>query len=1033
MEAPALVVDLVERFDRNVDAYRSGAYNETQVRREFIDPLFKALGWDIDNEAGYAPAYKDVVHEDAIKIGGLTKAPDYCFRVGGTRKFFVEAKKPAVNLKDDISAAFQLRRYAWSAKLPLSILTDFDEFAAYDCRVRPEKIDGAAVARTMYLSYRDYVERWDEISSVFSKQAVLQGSFDRYAETTKGKKGTAEVDSAFLGEIEEWRNVLARTIALRNPGLTQRELNYAVQATIDRIIFLRICEDRGIEDYGGLLGLCNGVNTYPRLVEVFRRADQRYNSGLFHFEQERGRPEAPDTLTPGLVVDDKALKGILKRLYYPDSPYEFSVLPADILGQVYEQFLGKVIRLTPGHRAVVEDKPEVKKAGGVYYTPTYIVEYIVKNTVGKLLEGSSPKKAAELRILDPACGSGSFLIGAFQYLMDWHRDWYVADSPEKHKKEMFSGPGGEWRLTTAEKKRILTNNLYGVDIDAQAVETTKLSLLLKVLEGETQETINAQLSFLRERALPDLSNNIKCGNSLIGPDFYDNLQLGLTLFDEEERYRINAFDWEREFPAILGKTVLEERRGFDAVIGNPPYVRSQTLGELQRQYYRRNYDAATATYDIYVLFVERAVKLLNVSGRLGYILPNKFFTTDYGEGLRRLLMSSKMIDQVVDFQDGQVFPGAGTYTCLLLLSRTPVSPGYASLGGVFRTTGRAGVERALRSNVVDFAPIALEDDGTRWTMATGGSAALLFRLRRDFPQLSTMNLHVFQGLKTSADKIYMVITNSVTTDLATVTNGLGEQFQVEPDLLRPVVKGENVLPYFTDLAVGLRILYPYTVDNRGRAHLLGVEELASRFPRGWSYLQAHRPVLGSRDRGTWAGRQDWYAYSRSQNIGTFLGPKFLVPYMTRSLRVDYDDGGELFFVNITTGGYGVRFSSDSHSPYYLLGLFNSSLWDYCIRTTTNSFRGGYFAVSKQAIERLPFRTIDFSSASDRRYHDELRDHVLEMRRLTAAEASARTELDRVALRRRVGSLRSQLNRVVFELYSLGDGEIAAVESGLSQS
>ena len=221
MGSPVEVLRLVERFEREATAYRSVSYNETQVRREFIDPLFKALGWDIDNEAGYAPAYKDVVHEDAIKVGGLTKAPDYCFRIWGTHKFFVEAKKPAVNLKDDVSSAFQLRRYAWSAKLPLSVLTDFHEFAVYDCRVRPEKTDGAATARTIYLPYTAYDERGDEIATVFSKEAVLQGSFDHYAETTKGKRGTTEVDDAFLKEIEEWRNLLARTIALRNPNLTQ--------------------------------------------------------------------------------------------------------------------------------------------------------------------------------------------------------------------------------------------------------------------------------------------------------------------------------------------------------------------------------------------------------------------------------------------------------------------------------------------------------------------------------------------------------------------------------------------------------------------------------------------------------------------------------------------------------------------------------------------------------------------------------------------------------------------------------------------
>ena len=366
MLAPSSIPELVDKFSRSRDAYVSHEYNETQLRREFLDPFFGALGWDIENKQGHAEAYKDVIHEDAIKIGSATKAPDYSFRVGGIRKFFVEAKKPSVNLREDAAPAYQLRRYAWSAKLPLSVLTDFQEFVVYDCRVKPFPHDKPSTGRTLYLPYTEYETRWAEIADVFSKEAVLKGSFDKYAETNKSKKGTAEVDDAFLQEIETWRKTLAANIALRNPKLTQRELNAAVQRTIDRIIFLRICEDRGIETYGTLMAFQNGVNIYKRLIEVFHRADEKYNSGLFHFREESNRGEAPDELTLSLAIDDKPLKEIIKNLYYPDSPYEFSVLPADILGQVYEQFLGKVIRLTTGHHAVVEDKPEVKKAGGVY-------------------------------------------------------------------------------------------------------------------------------------------------------------------------------------------------------------------------------------------------------------------------------------------------------------------------------------------------------------------------------------------------------------------------------------------------------------------------------------------------------------------------------------------------------------------------------------------------------------------------------------------------------------------------------------------
>ena len=368
-----------------------------------------------------------------------------------------------------------------------------------------------------------------------------------------------------------------------------------MQITIDRIIFLRICEDRGIEPYGQLQGFVGGTEVYPRLVRLFQRADDRYNSGLFHFLPEKDRTEGPDELTPELSIDDKPLKDILRSLYYPDSPYEFSVLPAEILGQVYEQFLGKVITLTAGHHAKVEDKPEVKKAGGVYYTPSYIVDYIVEHTVGKLLEDrdvevtdisrgrgkkrlQTPVMNRPLRVLDPACGSGSFLLGAYQKLLDWYRDYYDKNSPQTWAK--FEEPpiacaaDGSWKLTTAERKRILLDHIYGVDIDPQAVEVTKLSLLLRVLEGEKNLVL-----FHNERALPDLADNIKCGNSLIGPDFYEGKQF--TMFDDDERLRINAFDWHAEFPHIF------QDGGFDAVIGNPPYgaeLRSDELAYVQDRF-----------------------------------------------------------------------------------------------------------------------------------------------------------------------------------------------------------------------------------------------------------------------------------------------------------------------------------------------------------------------------------------------------------------------------------------------------------------
>jgi hypothetical protein len=413
MTAPEIIKQLVERFEQYREAYRAGKYNETQLRNEFLNPFLEALGWDVLNKLGYSEENKHVIHEDSLEIEGAKKAPDYAFKIGKERKFFVEAKKPSVRIETNPEVAFQLKRYVWSAKLPLGILTDFEEFAVYECRSKPKVSDSVKTGRVMLLKYTDYIEKWDEIVSIFSHDAIMTSGFDKFAKSVAKKKGTAEVDAAFLDEIEGWRETLAKNVALRNRPRVQSEadLNYAVQMTIDRIVFLRICEERGYESEYQLQELAKRENVYGELKKLFERADRRYNSGLFHFKKEDGRGRA-DTFTTGLEIDDKVLKEVIKDLYYP-SPYVFSQIPADILGQIYEQFLGKVIRLTAGGSAKVEEKPEVRKAGGVYYTPTFIVAYIVINTLGKLLLGLTPKEAARLKVLDPACGSGTFLLGAF--------------------------------------------------------------------------------------------------------------------------------------------------------------------------------------------------------------------------------------------------------------------------------------------------------------------------------------------------------------------------------------------------------------------------------------------------------------------------------------------------------------------------------------------------------------------------------------------------------------------------------------------
>ena len=1036
MPAPPEVLELIERFSENIESYTAGHYNEAQLRQEFIDPLFRALGWDLDNIAGHAEAYKDVIHEDAIRIGGAMKAPDYCFRIGGTRKFFVEAKKPAVRIAEEAAPAYQIRRYAWSAGLPLSILTNFEEFAVYDCRIKPNQNDRPATARILFFSFHDYAARWEEIATVFTKEAVLRGAFDRYAESTRLKKGTAGVDEAFLREIESWRDLLARTIALRNPPLTQRELNTAVTLTINRIIFLRICEDRGIEPYGQLQALLNGGGVYKRLVEIFYRADDRYNSGLFHFRPEKGRAEPPDRLTLDLAIDDKALKEIFRSLYYPDSPYEFSVLPADILGRVYEQFLGKVIRLTSGHQAKVEDKPEVKKAGGVFYTLKYIVDYIVERTVGRLLKGRTPAQADRLRILDPACGSGSFLIQAYQRLLDGYRDRYLEGAPEKRTKGrrpvLYQAAGGEWRLTTAERKRILLNNIYGVDIDPQAVEVTKLSLLLKVLEGESGETLTNQFKLFHERALPDLSGNIRCGNSLIGPDFYDGAQL--SLLGDEDQYRINVFDWEKEFPAVFKMSVPspstgegsgggEPRGGFDAVIGNPPYIRIQTMKEwapLEVEFYKTAFAAAgKGNYDIYTVFVEKGLSLLNGRGRLGFILPHKFFNAQYGEPLRAILAKGKHLSEIVHFGDAQVFSGATTYTCLLFLEKAGADACRFTKVDDLETwekTGQ-GTEGAFPAANVTAA---------EWNFTVGRGADLFEKLRRMPVKLGDVADRMYQGPITSADTVYLFKDYRQGSDNKTIevlSKELDQWVSVESNILKPVVRSGRIRRY--EAIPSALVLFPYEVKDNA-ARLYSSEEMKRDYPLAWSYLNGNKKLLENREKGKFKDEQ-WYRYGRTQNLGLWEQPKLMVPYMITKLAAYLDRADHFYFINVTTGGYGITTRHPAVTLSYLCGLLNSRLLDFYLKRVSTNFQGGYLAANKQYIEQLPIRTIDFADPADLERHDRMVALVEEMLALHQRLAAARTEHEQTNLQHQIDATDRRIDRLVYDLYNLTEDEILIIE------
>ncbi len=999
MNVPDRIKELTETFDYNLESYKKGIYNETQVRREFIDPFFEELGWDVANKKGYAEAYKDVIHEDAIKVGGVTKAPDYCFRIGGARKFFLEAKKPSINIQEGIDPAYQLRRYGWSAKLPLSILTDFEEFAVYDCRVKPVKTDKVSHSRILYLKYTDYADRWEEIASVFSRDAILKGSFDKYIESNKIRKGTTEVDAAFLQEIERWRELLARNIALRNPDLSQRELNFAVQQTIDRIVFLRICEDRGMEAYGGLMALRNGENVYRRLFHLFNKADEKYNSGLFHFTKEKDR-ENYDNLTPFLQIDDKPLKDIFNNLYYPESPYEFSVLSADILGQVYEKFLGKVIRLTAGHQAKIEEKPEVRKAGGVYYTPGYIVDYIVKNTVGKLVEGKKPGPrggVSHLKILDPACGSGSFLIGAYQFLLDWHRDEYINDGPENWSKgktpRIYQSRKGEWRLTTEERKRILTNNIYGVDIDHQAVEVTKLSLLLKVLEGEDEQSIGKQMLMFQKRVLPDLSNNIKCGNSLIGPDFYEHQQM--SLLGEGEIFRVNAFDWNAEFAEIM------KDGGFDAVIGNPPW--GAELSERELSYLRRtNKDIIVRMIDSFMYFIHQSSQKVKTLGYFGMILPDVLLYQIDNEKLRRYIINNFRIKNILNM--GDVFDKVSRPSSILIFENSNPSTystaQVADLASFIKTDKVACITETSRYERINQRD--LNDIPGALFITSKPDKYKIWAKINEIPN-NLLNEVV------DADGIQRGVSPDL-KEAFLVDSNTANKFQLEEKKLKKsVTGGVHVKRYFINQP-DLWLIYTSRNDD------------FQKLPKICKYIDQFKNEITCKE--VKQNKHSIYSLHRPRKEQIFLKNEKILGVITGDRIIAALDDSRVY----PTDGLYLLGVDKMINANYLLGILNSKLFVFIYRLLAIEKGRILPQVKPTILSKLPIRTLNLQDSEDKYLYDQIISLVDQMLELNKKLAESKVPQTTEMLRRQIESTDKQIDQLVYKLYDLTEEEIKIVES-----
>lgn len=990
------VAELVRIYTDNYHQFQRATYNETQVRVDFVNRFFKLLGWDVDNERGLPQHLREVTHEATVVVeedgANRSKKPDYSFKVGTEVLYFLETKKPAVNITVDAAPAFQLRRYGWSGNLKISVLTNFTDLYIYDCSIRPKEGDDIGVAMIAHYHYDEYVERFQEIYNMLSKEAVLEGEFERQFGNIRGALRREPFDQYFLDQIRNWRNMLGEDILRNNPGVDVETLNIFVQRVLNRTIFLRICEDRCFENYESL----KAITTYQELRALFAAADQKYDSGLFELLEE-------DRLT----VSDSVIIDIFQSLYYPNNSYEFGVIDPYIIGQIYELFLDEALSIREDSHIEAQEKPEVVDSQGAVNTPKNITDIIVEETLRPLYADKTPEEVAQYRIADICCGSGNFLLSAFEYIVNYHVEFYRTHDLEGaiHRGDVYQTTGSTNYVLSYEKKRaILQKNIFGVDIDPLAVEVSKFSLLLKALENSSLEEAEEFQQRTHQRILPNLDENIKNGNSLVDTSY---ARFDRSIYrDIHLMNKLKMFDWNAEF----------DNRKFDAIIGNPPYIRVQNMVHYSREeydFYKSEFSpymtARTDTLDKYYLFIEKGLALLNDGGMLGYIVPHKFMNIQAGIKLRELLTGNSNVKKILHFGTYQVFANRSTYTCILVLSKqgnTQFEIGFVQDWNQFIFNHSAECTTYPAAYIT----------GQPWSFLPQNIVTHLERISQACVPLSNL-VDIFVGVQTSADQIYIVHSDREDDNFVYSHDRQGREFQIEKGILRKSIYDTRLVSY-EKIVANSYIIFPYK-EVDGKPALYSLAEMTTDFPHALAYLNTFRNKLDQRNM---PGRTDenWFAFGRSQSIKRFLAGKHLVwPVLSTGSNYVYDDDMVVF----TGGGngpfYGIEMKRTAQeSIFYIQAILNHWLMELLVKSRASTFRGDYYSHGKQFIATLPIYKIDFENPDEVAKHQRIVELVQNIMDLKVQLAIAPNAARRTVLEHSITAINTELNNAINELYQV---------------
>ncbi len=882
--AKTKIARLVEDYTRARSDGRYSHFSEEETKKDFILPLFRALGWRVDTS--------DVSAEERVLRGRA----DYGFKIGGVTKFYVEAKSLSTDIWDRTYLQ-QVIDYSYAKGVPWAILTNFARMIVLYAEA---KEPDPTRAKFIDLTAGEYIQRFDRLR-LLSHPAIQHDELNTTAEEFGRKSKKQPIDKQLLKDLNSFRLELAKDIRRLNGELFRGEdqaLEETVQRVLDRLIFIRVAEDRGLEDRQlSLIAKGSEANALKRLREVFRSYDENFDSKLF-------LPHTADHVR----IDGEVIQRVLAGLHETSDQsirYDFDAIDADVLGVMYEQYLGLILRQT-AQRAKLSDGAANRKEQGIYYTPTWVVDYIVKFALEEALKrkGARPE---ELRVLDPACGSGTFLLRAFDHLMR-------ARNPTGASVQARFDPDNAGPLL-ALRTSVLTENLFGVDLDSRAVEIAQLNLMIRAAES-------------RHR-LPTLERNLRVGNSVIADPSVD----------------ARALDWNRAFPGPMGGG------GFDVIVTNPPYVRIQNLGAAEADYFALRFQADW-NYDIYTVFVQQAWDLLREGGVAGFILPNKWLNANYGESLRTFLADKGAILRLLDFKDYQVFSGATTYTCLLFLRKGRPKGKFAF--GSFKPDVDPAISRTLTDEQFAISETTTpRPPSGPWTLVPERSRGLFEKLDALPKRLRDIAESIFVGLQTSADDVYIVTADVERNGLTEITNRLdGRQFVVESPIMKPLLKSGDMRRWHIDWK-GLSLVFPYR-DTAEGVKGIGAADLAREFPKAKSYFSEYSEVLKDRENGKARDNPDWHLFLYNKSLDKFPLPRILTPNLSQHGSFSYDPGGHYTFVGGAGGGYGIVLTDTSEDAYfYVLGVLNSRPVEFYHHLVSSPFQGGYFSNARQYIEPLP--------------------------------------------------------------------------------